>query len=81
MSDRLLIERLCAEAIRFESGKNMKKQFVVSVQMPDGATVDAMRAYIEDAVTAWRGQLPPDDPIIYLVRASVKVKSLRNRRN
>lgn len=54
----------------------MRRMFIVQVEMPEGCTVDDMRAYIWDAVATWRGQLHPDEPLFDLDGDSVRVLSI-----
>ncbi len=56
----------------------MRTKFVVSVEIPEGASVAEMQAYIDDAVAGWAGSLNPhDDPLFDLDRSKVKVTKLR----
>ncbi len=56
----------------------MKKKFVVSVEIPDGATVADMKSYINDAVRCWAGSLNPhNDPLFDLDRNKVMVTMFR----
>ena len=54
----------------------MRRMFMVQVEMPEGATVEDMRAYIWDAVATWKGQLHPDEPIFDLDSDKVRVLSI-----
>ena len=58
----------------------MKKQFVVTMDVPEGCPLDYVKEYIKDAVDCWGGQRHPDD---YLFTANwnnnVKVTSRRKR--
>lgn len=56
----------------------MKRQFVVTIDLPEGAKVNETRHYIFDAVTTWRGQLHPADPLFGLTDQDVHVKRLQN---
>lgn len=59
--------------------------FTVTVALPDDVTKARMRAYIEEAVSAWKGQLEPPhngqagDPLFYLDADSVEVRPCRVR--
>ena len=63
--------------------------FAVSLVLPSGARVAAMREYIEEAVATWHGQLrppgahddlDPGDPLFNLDADSVRVTHLRSRK-
>jgi hypothetical protein len=60
-----------------------KRQFIVEMEIPEGATVGDIKEYIEDAVGAWCGQFrppggygpdDPGDPRFMIDRDSIKVK-------
>ncbi len=56
----------------------MRTKFIVSVEIPLGATEADMKGYIEDAVSTWAGSLNPhDDPLFDLDRDKVKVTKFR----
>lgn len=58
----------------------MTKKFNVQVKMPDGVSVEDMKAYILDAVSCWRGSLQPQvDPLFDLDPNKVKVTLSRKR--
>lgn len=48
--------------------------FVVTLDVPEGATVDDMQVFVRDEVMAGSGFRQPDDPIFNLDRDSVHVK-------
>lgn len=52
----------------------MRREFVVSVDMPDGVKVAEMAGYIGDAVATYKGCLDPDEAIYGLDGNSVKVR-------
>lgn len=51
-------------------------EFRVRLKVPEGATVDDVRDYIEDAVACWKGSRCPDDPIFDLDGDSVRVRRI-----
>jgi hypothetical protein len=51
----------------------MKHSFRVILDLPSGVSLSEMRHYIEEAIKTSIGQLPPEDPLFYLDRSSVKV--------
>ena len=58
----------------------MKKKFIIELDLPTGVSVADMKAYIEEAVRADKGQLHPDHPIRGLDGNSVVCKSYRKPR-
>lgn len=52
------------------------RQFVVSVEMPAGVTVEEMEAYIEQAVGCWKGGKDPESPIYDLDGKTVRAVRL-----
>lgn len=50
------------------------KKFIVTTEIPEGATVTGMKEYIKEAISAWKGGLPPEDPIFDLNREKIKVE-------
>lgn len=66
--------------------RRKKLSFVVTFDQPDGSLVEDCRAYIVDAVSAWRGSLRPPggyeptdsgDPMWGLNSDTVKVRRYR----
>lgn len=53
------------------------EKYVVTLERPSGVTKTEMKAYIEEAVSAWNGSFRPEDPLFDLDRDSVHVTSLR----
>lgn len=56
------------------TNEGRRRSFLVSVEMPEGATDDEVREYILDNVQAGRGCLHPDDPMSQLDRDKVHVR-------
>jgi hypothetical protein len=56
----------------------MKRQFIVTVEMPNGVTVKEMKEYILDAVATWKGQLDPECDLFWLNSDKVRVKITRD---
>lgn len=54
----------------------MKRQFVVTLEMPEGVTAAGMADYIANAVGFERGRRNPEDPLFRLDAGSVRVKSV-----
>lgn len=52
----------------------MKRQFVVTVEMPPGVTVAGMADYISEAVAVWAGGKDPESAIFQLNGGAVRVK-------
>lgn len=66
-----------------------RMEFRVSLVPPSGVDAARLRAYIEEAVGTWCGQLrpmggygddDPGDPLFHLDRDSVKVSRIHRRR-
>jgi len=69
--------------------KKNRRQFLVTLDVPPGTTVEDVRQYIDEAVSVWRGSLYPgyingdDDPphpLFDLDGESVKVKAIPKKR-
>jgi hypothetical protein len=58
----------------------MKRQFIVTLNMPPDAAVSEAVDYIDEAVACWRGGLDPDDPMYQLDNSTVKVRALPRKR-
>ncbi len=54
----------------------MKRQFIVTVEMPEEATPADVKRYIHDAVQTWKGQLHPSDPMADLDYSKVRVYTI-----
>lgn len=52
------------------------RQFLVTIEIPRGATVEEMRTYIWDAIVTLKGGLSPDDPLFDIDRDSIKVQKI-----
>jgi len=50
-------------ALRMVKEPKMEECYVVIVERPKGVTSIEMAAYIRDAINAWGGGYPPDDPL------------------
>lgn len=57
-----------------KGGVRKDRVFKVCITVPDGATEDQVMDYIEDAVTSFKGGLPPEDPMFNLDPDTVSVK-------
>jgi hypothetical protein len=57
--------------------KTSKAQFQVSVQLPEGCTLQMMKNYIEDAVCCWKGCYEPEAPVFNLDANTVQVITKR----
>lgn len=54
--------------------KNNRYAFQVSVDLPDGVTIEEMRQYIEEAVSTWCGSFDAqNDPLFDLNRHTIAV--------
>ena len=49
-----------------------KELYLVEVKRPDGVTIPQMTAYIEDAVSSWKGGYHPDHPLFGLPEAKAR---------
>jgi hypothetical protein len=58
----------------------MKRQFVVTLDMPKGVTADEMATYIEESVAVWKGHMDPDEPLFDLDGDSVRAKAVPRKR-
>lgn len=56
------------------------RQFLVTLTLPPGVTVEEARIYVEEAVAVWCGGKDPESPIFDLDGKSVRVKSVSRRR-
>jgi hypothetical protein len=54
----------------------VKRQFLVTIDMPPDADVTEATEYIEEAVMCWRGGMDPQEPMADLDARSVLVKPL-----
>lgn len=54
----------------------VKRQFLVTLEMPENVTLNKMAVYIEEAVASWKGKLISSDPMSEFKGSSVKVKSV-----
>lgn len=61
------------------SEKKNRRQFLVTLDMPDGVSVEEMRTYIEEAIGAWKGSFDPESALFNLNGDSVKAKSVPKR--
>lgn len=52
----------------------MKEVYEVKVDRPDGVGVKEMASYILSAVSCWRGQYHPDEPIRQKKRIVISIK-------
>lgn len=52
------------------------RKFVVELVMPDGVTIEEMRAYIRDEVRSGVGHRMPEDPLWALDKDTVRVQHL-----
>ncbi len=52
----------------------MRREFIVSLKMPEGVSVREMTGYIESAVSIWKGSMSPEDAIFFLEGDSVRVR-------
>lgn len=60
---------------------DMKVNFLVSVELPDGVDISEMRDYVLDAVTTMVGSYPLDDPMFDLDRESVVVVTVNEEKD
>jgi hypothetical protein len=58
----------------------MKRQFLVTFDMPPGATVADAVAYVDNAVAVYRGSMDPEEPMSDLDNSTVKVRALPRKR-
>lgn len=58
----------------------MRREFVVSLEMPWGVTVPEMEQYIEVAVGTWHGGMDPDAPIFDLDGDTVRCHRIAKKR-
>lgn len=54
------------KGVQGNMNKPQRRAFVVVLDVPEGAKISDLRAYVEDAVATWCGSLAPDDPIFEL---------------
>lgn len=59
--------------------RSKRRRFVVTLDMPSGATVERVRRYIEDAVACWKGCHDPEDSIYDLDSTSVSARPERKK--
>lgn len=52
------------------------RQFVVTVEVPPGVSVEEMEGYIEEAVAVWKGGGAPESPLFGLKGDTVRVARL-----
>lgn len=58
----------------------MKRQFVVTFEMPAGLTVDEAAEYVRQAVACWAGSKDPESAIYDLDKSSVRVEAVKAKR-
>jgi len=61
--------------------KQNKTEFIVSVKIPEGCSISAMKDYIRDAVGSMKGCKHPEDPLFWLDYKSVTVKKSRKEKS
>lgn len=53
----------------------MKRAYLVTLSQPPDVTDEEMEEYIRSAVSFWKGQMSPEEPLFYLRSDKVKVRS------
>lgn len=53
---------------------NRKISYTVTLFLPEDATRDDVGEYILDAISSWKGQFPPSEPLFHLDYSKIKVK-------
>lgn len=57
-----------------------KRSFIVALEIPEEVSIAAMKSYIAEAVGAWKGQYPTDEPMFYLDNNTITVTQNRKQR-
>ena len=60
--------------------KSHKRKFIVELEMPQGASVTAVKEYIQHAVICERGHKDPLDPMFELDTDTIKVTSFLEKK-
>lgn len=60
--------------------RRVRELYVVQLVRPDGVGRKEMAGYIEEAVSSWKGQYHPDNPLFDIDEDAVKVKTLTRKR-
>lgn len=58
----------------------MKRSFIVTLEVPSGVTLEEMKEYIKNEVKCNVGSRSPEDPIFYLDKNSVTVKTVAKKK-
>jgi hypothetical protein len=53
-----------------------KRAFIVTLEIPEGCTVEEIRQYIDEAVSLWAKSTDPDEPLFELDGEKVKVRPM-----
>jgi len=56
----------------------MIRLFLVTIDVPDGATIAEMEQYIEEAVSVWAGSKDQTEKVHRFDRSSVKVRRVQS---
>jgi len=57
----------------------MRRGFIVNLTMPPCITIEEMKSYIKSAVSAWKGQLHPEDPLFDLNEDTIIVSHIPHK--
>ena len=67
-------------AYKYVTETARRREFRVSVVVPEDVTDEDMKEYIAEAVGTWKGQMHPDEPLYELDYKTIKVTRINKKR-